>query len=98
MLLSEIRRICADEVDAMLDDGWDEDALASGLYKIVFALSFINMLFVGILTCDMVDAVICSAWWLVAIFSLGYLLAGCLAYVTLCAILMLKYINSYRKK
>ena len=98
MLLSEIRRICANEVDSMLDDGYDEDALAGCLYKIVFALSFINMLYVGILTYGLVNAVICSAWWPVAIFSIGYLLAGCLAYVILCAILMLKHINSYRKK
>ena len=65
---------------------------------VMLALSLTNVLLIVALTCGMVNAVICETWWLVAVLSIGYLPTVFLTYLILCSILMLKHINSYRKK
>lgn len=98
MLLSNLRRSCADLVDELLDDDYAEDEIANMCYNIMIHLSFLNMLLIGALTCGMINAVICSVWWLVVIFSIGYLPTIYLTSIVLYAKFMLDYINVYRKR
>lgn len=98
MLLSDLRSACADEVDAEIDGSYDKDTWATIYLAATLDFSLANALLIVALTCGMVNAVICGTWWLVAILSIGYLPTVFLTYLILCAILMLKYTNSYRKK